>query len=245
MVNLSPRARSLQRVVARVRRRFHERVATAGTEQVDIRALVVPLRYDVVVRAQFFDFLAANPDLKGRALVDGAERTAYATWFDQVECARYFPGLLEDRERRDARFAKRVLGASRLLRSFEASGFDSDHPITLMTAPLGAVSDSGAPALGPVHVGDGCHRLALLLRGGATLEPWMYKVRPSLTPLVDNTAVLLRHRVVTEEDYVTFLGGRFRVGDAVTVLDAARQVDRLDRAQSSRLADVLQAQWGR
>ena len=216
------------RAVGRVRRAVHERTAVRGTAPVHIDSLIVPLRYDVVVRARFFDFLTEHTELAGAALVDAAAGTAYAQWFEHVECARYFPELLHDKVRREQRFAARVSGAVRLLQSFDDGGFDSASPVTLITAPAGAMSDSGAPALERLHIGDGCHRLALLLRNGATLEPWMYKVRPSLSTLVDNTTVLLRNGSVTEADYVAFLGGRFPVGDA------QYRLDRVDEGARSR-----------
>lgn len=233
----------MRRVLERARRGLYERTATLGTEPVDVRALVVPLRYDVVVRARFFDFLATYPGLSGSELVDEAGMTAYATWFDEIECARYFPELLDDRERRNQRFAERVLGAARLLRSFDEAGFDARHPVTLIRSQADAVADSGAPALGPLHIGDGCHRLSLLLRSRATLEPWMYRVRPQLAPLVDNTALLRKHGVVPELDYVAFLGGRFPVGDAVDLQGAVQRVSEASVSESERLATVLEAQW--
>lgn len=210
---------------------------------VDINALIVPLRYDVVVRARFFDFLAEHSELAGPALVEAAASTAYADWFEHVECARYFPELRDDRQRREQRFAARVVGAVRLLESFENGGFAAGNPVTLITAPVGSVSDSGAPALDRLHIGDGCHRLALLLRQGATLEPWMYKVRPSLGTLVDNTTVLLGCRSLTEADYVAFLGGRFPVGDALTVSTAQARVDAIDASSAEVLRSVVSAQW--
>ena len=233
----------LQHVVGRVRRAVHERTAVAGTVPVDIGALIVPLRHDVVVRARFFDFLVEHPDLSGPELVDAAAATAYATWFEHVECARYFSELLHDTARREQRFAARVHGAVRLLRSFEDGGFDATSPVTLITAAVGSTSDSGVGALGPLHIGDGCHRLALLLREGATLEPRMYKVRPSLNTLVDNTSVLLRAGAVTEADYVGFLGGRFPVGDAQTVSVALANAEGVDARSAEELRAVVDGQW--
>lgn len=231
------------RVVGRVRREVHERTAARGVEPVDIGALIVPLRYDVVVRARFFDFLTEHADLNENDLVEAAGGTAYAAWFEHVECARYFPGLLHDKPRREQRFAARVAGALHLLKSFEQGGFDAASPVTLITAPAGTLSDSGTPSLDRLHIGDGCHRLSLLLRKRATLEPWMYKVRPSLSTLVDNTTVLLRCNSVSEAEYVAYLGGRFPVGDAQTVLSALARVQAIDASRAVALDSVVAAQW--
>ncbi|WP_404352607.1 hypothetical protein LG324_06540 [Phycicoccus jejuensis] len=220
-----------------------ERTARAGTEPVDISALIAPLRHDVVVRAQLFDLLAERSDLDGDALVRAAAGTAYYDWFVHVECARFFPELVRDSAARDGRFAERVHGAARLLRSFETRGFDAATPVTLLRAPAGTLSESGAPALADLHIGDGCHRVALLLRAGATLEPWMYKVRPSLGTLVDNTAVLLRQGVLDEGEYVGLLAARFPVGGARTVMEALTAVAAVDPAAARTLRAVTDAQW--
>lgn len=233
----------VRRVVHRARRAVLERTARPGTEPVDLSVLIAPLRHDVVVRARLFDLLAERPDLTGDALVRAASATAYADWFVHVECARFFPELLQDEAARDERFAERVHGAARLLRSVEARGFDPASPVTLLRAPAGTVSESGAPALGDLHIGDGCHRVALLLRSGSALEPWMYKVRPRLGPLVDNTAVLLRHGALDEAGYVRFLGARFPVGAARTVQEAVAAVEAVDRDAARSLRDVIGAQW--
>ncbi|QKE85794.1 hypothetical protein [Arthrobacter sp. NEB 688] len=232
----------IRRVVHRARRAVLERTARQGTEPVDLDSLISPLRYDVVVRARLFDLLAQEPDLGGDALVRRAAGTAYADWFVHVECARFFPELLQDKAVRDERFAARVHGAARLLRSFEERGFDAASPVTLLTAPAGTASESGAPALGGLHIGDGCHRVSLLLRAGATLEPWMYKVRPSLGPLVDNTAVLLRHGALDEQEYVAFLAARFPVGGARTVQEALATVEAVDAGAAPTLRAVTDAQ---
>lgn len=240
---MSNRSRGLGRVIARARRAVYERAASPGVEPVDIRALIAPLRCDVAIRAQFFDFLAEHADLTPADLVEAAGRTTYAAWFEHVECARYFPALLHDPQLRHERFTARVGGAVRLLHSFEAGGFDPAHPVTLISAPVGSVSDSGAPAMGGLHIGDGCHRLALLLRRGAWLQPSMYRVRRQLTPLVDNTAVLLRQGAITESAYVAHLAGCFPVGDAETVRDAAAHVEAVSPTLSRALDSVLASQW--
>ncbi|MGG5259514.1 hypothetical protein [Phycicoccus avicenniae] len=231
------------RVLRRARRAVHERLARPGTVPVDVAALVAPLRYDVVVRARLFDLLAEHAGAPEHVLVEAASHSAYATWFEHVECARYFPELLADPEGREQRFAARVRGAAALLRSVEERGIDRSHPVTLITAPEGTESESGAPALGGLHIGDGCHRLALLLRAGATLEPWMYKVRPSLGPLVDNTVVLAARGALTESEYVRFLGARFPVGAARTVSRALATVEAVDAQAAPTLRTVIAAQW--
>lgn len=233
----------LQHAATRLRREIHERIAKPGIEPVDIRALISPLRYDVVIRAEFFDFLADHPNLSSLDLVEAAKQASYAAWFEHIECARYFPELLHNRELQHESFTQRVEGAVRLLRSFEAEGFNMAHPVTLIAAPAGSVADSGAPAMRGLHIGDGCHRVSLLLRQDAQLEPSMYRVRAQLAPLVDNTAILLRHSALTEAEYVTHLAGCFPVGDAKSVRDAQAHV--MDEAPelTSALSAVLSAQW--
>lgn len=185
------------------------RPARAGLVSLDVASLVAPFRYDVVVRAQFFDFLSAHAGDSDNRLVRRAEGEAYHTWFRMVECARFFPGLLADERARRERFERRVLGARALLRSFEDQGFDAAHPIGLLVASSGARTDSGLPDSATYRLGDGCHRAALLLRAGSTLKPPMYRLRRSSAPSLDNTVRLVQTLKVSEAEYASFLSPAF------------------------------------
>jgi hypothetical protein len=180
-----------------------------GQDSLDIRALVSPFRYDVIVRSQFFRFLRTHAGEPLPALLQAARAEPYFAWFTHVECARFFPRLLEDPDGLNDRFDHRVQRALNTMASFDAVGFDLRRPVTLVSTSGQQVTDSGAPVSQPLHIADGCHRLALLLTAGKDLEPEMYRVHPARGPILDNTRILLQHLEVTDDEYVRFLSYRF------------------------------------
>jgi len=195
-------ARSLtQRVV---RKLSGLRPMPYGRETIDIKALISPLRYDVVVRAQFLADLRASSEPEG-VLPDFAMEHPYFTWFTYVESARFFPELLKQPDLLRARYQSRVTRAQATLRSFDAGGYDRRFPVTVSRTPRGAMSDSGVQTSKTLHIRDGCHRLALLLIDGQQLEPSMYRVGGPRDPVPDNTALLLPHLNLDERDYARFL----------------------------------------
>jgi hypothetical protein len=210
-------ARSLRRAVTWKPKR-------AGEKAIDISELISPLRYDVLVRAQFFDFLQSRPEGEpDDALMLAAQHEPYAVWFREVAMARFRPWVLRDPAVMADNFTERVLSARALLRSFHARGFDPSKPVTLRLTRWVTPSDTGAPMQRTVHVGDGGHRLAMLLQAGRALEPSMYRLDPRPMPLIDNTAVLHRALGLTDEQYLAFVA-RAYTADPVPDLAALRAV---------------------
>lgn len=190
----------------RVRRAVTWRPLAAGTETVDVARLVAPLRYDVLVRAEFLEWLSARLDEDPRRLAAEAEDLPYGVWYRQVEVERFRPHLASDPQARSRAFADRVARTAALVRSFEDRGFDAAHPVRLRHTRRVRPADSGLTVDKQLHVGDGGHRLALLLRAGLDLEPEMYVVDPRPFPVIDNTAVLARHLDLDGSRYAAFLG---------------------------------------
>jgi hypothetical protein len=177
-----------------------------GTESLDIAALISPLRYDVLVRAQFFGFLAGRPAGESDDdLVAAAWGEPYAVWFREVAMRRFRPWVLEDQRQLQANFRERVLASAALRRSFLERGFDSRAQVTLRVSKGEQRSESGARVVRTLHVGDGGHRLAMLLQSGSELLPGMYRLDPRPIPLIDNTAVLLPSLQISEDDYLKFI----------------------------------------
>ena len=178
-----------------VRRAMTWRPKSAGRHDVDVASLISPLRYDVLVRAEFFTFLEQWGDRRpddGDALVAAAGELPYATWFRSVAMARFRPWVLGDPVLLQQQFRERVLSALALWRSFRGRGFDPTHPVTLRWTAGPLRTDTGLMIDRRLHVGDGGHRLALLLSAGLPLSADLYRVdrRPQRT-LIDNTAVLV------------------------------------------------------
>jgi hypothetical protein len=207
-----------------LRRRVSNSTRTRpGRSTLDIPRLISPLRYDVLVRAQFFRFLERHQERGIDEILRRAKDEPYFVWFEHVECARFFPELLTDRDLLSERYNARVRGALATLTSFRDTGIDARFPVVLVKVPDDTIADSGAPALGTLHIADGCHRLALLLMDGQSLEPWMHQVRPATRPLQDNTALLVPKLAIGDAEYADFLIPAFlpctegaRLGSGIT-----------------------------
>jgi hypothetical protein len=232
-----------------VRRATTWRPKTSPDAGVDIAALISPLRYDVLVRAQLFDLVRDRPDggaAAGEAgddeLVAQARASAYFTWFEKVAMARFRPWVLEDPALLESQFRERVLSAAALYRSFAARGFDPAHPVTLRGTKGTLASDSGLEIAKTLHVGDGGHRLALLLCAGLPLTAGTYRVdRRPMPHLIDNTAVLVPALDLAERDYVAFVAPGYGVAAAdagTTVAGLVEQVRARDLAAAEELAAV-------
>jgi hypothetical protein len=177
----------------RLVRIYDHLLGSVGSEPVAIAPLVSPLRYDVLVRAEFFDAVEAAPDPDAPEFVAAAAASDYGTWFRVVAIPRFRPELVGDVPGVEAAFAARVRAAVTLWRNFCVDGFDRHHPVTLRRPAPGATSTSGRPVDRELYLTDGCHRLALLLRSGHTaLGPGEYRIgRRRLALLRDNTAALV------------------------------------------------------
>ena len=228
--------RASRRAAARLRQRlrsawagnpFRER---RGVEPLDIHRLISPLRYDVLVRLQYFDFceerlgpLERNFD----AHVAASRAHPYFVWFRAVACAIRMPELLADEAALERAFAARVRRSVDLLQSFRARGFDPSEPLLLESGRRIDPTDTGKRMSGPLFTGDGCHRLALLLRAGVRrLEPDWYRVRTfrRFAPR-DSTARLLPALPLDRESYFAFLSLGYASGRHTSreaLLDAVR-----------------------
>lgn len=194
-----------------VRRATTWRPKHAGDATLDVSDLIRPYRYDVLVRGALFDEIDARRPAPDQ-LADfaaGLREHPYAVWFREVELRRFFPWVLADEAQVQERFVRRVGRAVATFDSVERNGFDADRPLTLRRVSLPARTDSGLPVAHMLHVGDGGHRLALLLRSGVALAPNMYRVDPRPHQVIDNTALLAPALHLTEEDWARFVGPHF------------------------------------
>ena len=193
-----------------LRRSLHRRPKVAGVGSVNLISLSRPLRYDVVVRGDFFSCLGDLASRSGQRpdeVASAAREHPYFVWFEKVAMQRFRPWVLADEDLLRRQFTERVRSSMNLWSSFREHGFDIRHPVTLRSAPGPMAADSGAVVDRRLHVGDGGHRLALLLADGAEqLGPDMYRIDPRpLDGLIDNTAVLLPAIPLTVADYVRFI----------------------------------------
>ena len=185
-----------------------------GDEAIDIGRLISPLRYDVLVRKSFFDLLDVERRLYDQdfdRFMMIADQCSYRLWFERIYCARFDPDLLRTDAARRKAYRKRVKASAQLYFSFERHGFLPEHKITLRSGRQILASESGKPVSAKIFAGDGCHRLALLLKqGSAILRPEQYVVKVSsrYTPL-DNTILLLKALGLSNSDYAAFIAASF------------------------------------
>lgn len=228
--------RARGRLVGAVQRRSYR----PGTEPIDLHELVSPLRYDVVVRADYFDWLADRLDLYDadfEAFVRAAVRTPYFTWFTRVALVRYQPQRADDPRLAMLEFRERLHRSTGLFRRFAAEGYDSRFPVSVRTAAPDATTATGKSVPRKFYPGDGCHRLALLLRSGErTLSPQFYQVRkrPKRT-VIDNTHLLVHELRLTPEQYYRFLSQGY--ADRA-LLDEASLLDFVAEHRPGRLAEL-------
>lgn len=211
-----------------------------GDEEVCIERLISPLRYDVAVRAQFFGFLDAHENLSDTQVVEAARSEPYRLWFERVAMARFRPWTLSDPSVLDRQFVERVMRSRAMARSFRDRGFDSRTPIMLRYHRGDAVTDSGVHMSSRLHVGDGGHRLALLMARGLRLMPGQFRVDPRATPFViDNTAILATALDLSEAEYTRFVSAGYVDRPFEVVDELLEHVRAVDPARAGELTQLL------
>jgi hypothetical protein len=208
-----------------------------GVERVSIDELISPLRYDIMVRADYFRFLDQMWGWFVRdfdSFVEASRDHPYFVWFTEIHCRRLHPKLLKDEQTHDAAFRRRIRKSARLLARFRHHGFDTRPPMLLHGGRRIAPTATGKTVVRSVYAGNGCHRIALLKLGGFTwLEPKTYVVARHRTFAPrDNTAILLECLGLSRSEYLAFLslgygGSRQETRDALLAHVRRHQPDRL------------------
>jgi hypothetical protein len=190
-------------------------------EGIEIARLICPLRYDVVVRRDFYSFYEANRD-RYRSDFDGfvevVKQSSYYTWFAASEAVRTRPYLLDDHDRLWGQFVNQIRVAAALHESLEKRGFDEQDPIVLRTAEklLPPTAARLAPPTGKLvsdryFMADGCHRLAWLMSKGYTVLPSAFfriQCFREFSPF-DSTSLLARSLPIAPSEYYAFLSSRY------------------------------------
>jgi hypothetical protein len=181
-----------------------------GTELLPFARLVSPLRYDVLVRLEYFRFHERNLALFERdfpAYLEDARGQPYFVWFREVLCRRRHPELPDDPAGLLRAFESRVRAAAELHRDFRDNGFDTRSPIVLRSGTRLLATSTGKRPACDLFAGDGCHRMALLmLDGQESLSPEYYRIRnyPEYAPL-DNTHLLIGPLRIGPPEYYRYL----------------------------------------
>jgi hypothetical protein len=217
-----------------------------GVEPLVIDELISPLRYDVLVRSQFFEHLAADRPLFDAApeqFVAAVRETDYHRWFRTV--AVHAIGIADESDDViEEAFHRRVLRSVALADSVAARGFVPKPPLTIRASD-GEQTASGK-RMGPRHYPlDGCHRLALLrAMGRRHLEPGEYRVTSASSGLLDNTARLIPALAIGEAEYERFVASGYLDGwsggglDELRAAIASRRPEQADEVASVIAADA-------
>ncbi len=190
-------------------------------EGIEIAAIVCPLRYDVLVRRDFFAFYAAHCDMyktDRSTFVAQVKQTGYYTWYIESEAVRRNGRALADPRAIELRFQKRLDRAVSLYESVEMHGFSTVYPIVLKTAKdiLPPTTKRTGPPTGKrvgsrYFLADGCHRLALLMALGYTVLPashFRVKYYEKFSPF-DSTSLLARRLLKQPAPYFRYLSSYY------------------------------------
>jgi O-antigen/teichoic acid export membrane protein len=227
---------------ARLARRFRRRNhldQRPGTIDVILDELVSPLRYDVIVRQQFFAFLDANVDLleEFNDLVIEARHEPYYIWFRDIVVGERTK-LLKGRSIDEA-FADQIERVLAVRARFNPAD-ESWGELLLRELPAGTQTTTGK-TVGPRFVPvDGCHRIALLRHHGRKILPaGTYRLVGDRQSARDNTAVLVPKLRLTEAEYLDYLAMGFDedTPDSFAALVAAVAADHPER--SAELESVI------
>ncbi len=167
-------------------------------DEIPIRSLVFPLRYDVLIRRSYFDFYSENRGLYRADFPQYLEKACdhqYFEWFTRVLMVRFEAASIGNRDKTLDLYANRLHAAADLHDSIVAGGFDLAHPIIPYTGLEILPAESGVVTGEKYYVGDGVHRLACLMSLGYKSLPRKFlriKCFRKLTPL-DNTSLLKDH----------------------------------------------------
>lgn len=190
-------------------------------EGIEIAKLVCPLRYDVVVRRDFYSFYRMHRDLYRSdfdAFAKLVSQSTYYTWFMESEAVYCWPRLVDDQERLWALFVKRIGQSVALYESMEKHGSDGQFPIALRTGekllPPAAIwmgSPTGKLVSDRYFLADGCHRVAWLMSRGYTMLPADYirvQCFREFSPF-DSTSLLAHSLPIRPSEYFAFLSSRY------------------------------------
>jgi hypothetical protein len=210
---------------------WHE--APELTDGIAIADLVSPLRYDVIVRRDFFIWYRERADLARRdlrAFIAEARATSYHHWWMTSETIRCRPELMDRPEELERLFDLRVERSVRLAERVARTRHADEHPIILKTADrllAPTTFRDGPPSGKPLpsqqyFLADGCHRVALMLADGVSrIEPGHFLIKRYLefSPF-DSTSVLVPSLPVDPATYVRFLGWHYGQDAAINDVES-------------------------
>lgn len=185
----------------------------SGLDRISIKKIASPLRYDIIIRYNFFKFHIIHQSLFSNHFeryFDLAQNTDYFLWFKHIAYPIH-RNILRDRSPLIDSFKKRVHKSVSLYNSFDSYGFDNSQPIVLHSGQNICKTSTGIQLSMKFFAGNGCHRIALLwLNGAEYIEADQYLVKEykSLSPL-DNTYLLLPFISLSKSEYFSYISSAY------------------------------------
>ncbi len=102
---------------------------------VAIRDLVVPYRYDIVIRERMLGLIERGLPNADEALLDAAEETGCTAWFEVVEVGHFRPELGSEPALRHTALLRRIRGFRQLAGSMNDAGRQLNRPLYLNWHP--------------------------------------------------------------------------------------------------------------
>ncbi len=197
--------------------RWRVRRLRPGTEPIPVDQLISPHRSDILARKAVFDLAAEHRDiLDTEEFFELASQSLYGVWFRKI----VVPGLGlagASEQEQTTLLRQAVARATHLFVSFEANGFNTQHPITVARIPAGTKVSGRSLAEDRWVPADGCHRLALLVRSGLSHIPVDHYVIDPEGDCRHNTARMSEALGRSEREVVEFLArGLCLPGSVVT-----------------------------
>ena len=232
----------VERTPARWVRRFRHRSHLGrrpGTVDVLLDELISPLRYDVVIRQQFYAFLDANADLidEFSDLVFEAHSHPYFVWYRDIMIGKRTKKLKG--KTLDEGFADQIERVLAVRARFNPAD-ERWGELLLRELPAGTRTNTGK-VIGPRFVPvDGCHRIALLRHHGRKVLPaGTYELVNDKQAPRDNTAVLIPKLRLTEQEYLAYLATGFDQDAPASLGELVAGVALTHPERSSELDSVL------
>jgi hypothetical protein len=212
-------------------------------EEIEIASLVCPLRYDIIVRANFMAYYCENRHIYEEdldAFLAHPSAQAYrSSWVK--DAARSRPQIAKDKSFMQREFIGRMRRALALCDSLERNGYDDTYAIELRAANV-IHHENGKSVERRFYAGDGCHRLAYhLLLGNKYLKRSQYQVRvyDEFWPR-DNTYLLLGCVLRSESEYCRFISRYYCAGETFeTSADILRHVEQHSPSLRDEVTSVM------
>ena len=225
-----------------------------GRETLTVDSLISPLRYDVKVRVEYFQFLSEHLDTwehDPEEYLREALRLPYFTWFRHVELPRVRPWYLRRRSLLVEAYRSRLRRSAELFWDFRENGLRPEQSLLMRRIATGASTRTGKPVQHRYALGDGCHRFALFVwSGGKELAQSAYRVRRGVVrhPL-DNTYLLLPHLDLDREEYFRFVSRGYLDHEVTSQKELLTEVERriperLDEVKRVVTSDLSMSDFG-